>query len=389
MWSHAAITSPYARSLVTQDMIFHVLEALNRMRLPGSRLHIFVRWLTFATPPEWVRCFSFLHASRMKQIPSPRNAALPLSVTLQTQLSIFGVSFGLCLHFIIQYSTPSVSALSRRLDLSVSASTLSTSGAGLVPCWEVYQVTQWQRIRLSAQEQQETWLGSLSQEDPLEKEMAAHSSILAWRIPWTEESGGFSPWGSRVRPDWATKHAGSPLSWDCPGHCGMFVSIPGFYPADTSQSHPSSWLWQPEVSPDIAICPPGTAWRKVASQGQSSLKRQVVGWVIPKCEWEVRSRENSTWALLAFRLALSGWLGETTGKSSDVDQPWQTLLRRHSGHLVPSPEPTASPASLQPPPKGWASTRAWRWVSKDVPDSLVLKPCLGYTLADLSFKRGF
>ena len=36
----------------------------------------------------------------------------------------------------------------------------------------------------------ETWVHSLGQEDPLEKEMAAHSSILAWRIPWTEEPGG-------------------------------------------------------------------------------------------------------------------------------------------------------------------------------------------------------
>ena len=37
---------------------------------------------------------------------------------------------------------------------------------------------------------QETWVRSLGWEDPLEKEMATHSSILAWRIPWTEEPGG-------------------------------------------------------------------------------------------------------------------------------------------------------------------------------------------------------
>ena len=36
---------------------------------------------------------------------------------------------------------------------------------------------------------QETWVQFLGQEDPLEKEMATHSSILAWRIPWTEELG--------------------------------------------------------------------------------------------------------------------------------------------------------------------------------------------------------
>ena len=39
---------------------------------------------------------------------------------------------------------------------------------------------------------QETWVQSLSQEDPLEKGMATHSSILAWRIPWTEELGAES-----------------------------------------------------------------------------------------------------------------------------------------------------------------------------------------------------
>ena len=37
---------------------------------------------------------------------------------------------------------------------------------------------------------QETWVRSLGGEDPVEKEMATHSSILAWRIPWTEEPGG-------------------------------------------------------------------------------------------------------------------------------------------------------------------------------------------------------
>ena len=42
---------------------------------------------------------------------------------------------------------------------------------------------------------QETWVRSLSWEDPLEKEMATHSSILAWRIPWTEEPGGLQSTG--------------------------------------------------------------------------------------------------------------------------------------------------------------------------------------------------
>ena len=42
---------------------------------------------------------------------------------------------------------------------------------------------------------QETWVHSLGQEDSLEKGMATHSSILAWRIPWTEEPGGLQSMG--------------------------------------------------------------------------------------------------------------------------------------------------------------------------------------------------
>jgi len=43
----------------------------------------------------------------------------------------------------------------------------------------------------------ETWVRSLDWEDPLEKEMAIHSSILAWRIPWREEPGGLQSMGSQ------------------------------------------------------------------------------------------------------------------------------------------------------------------------------------------------
>ena len=48
----------------------------------------------------------------------------------------------------------------------------------------------------------ETWVRYLGQEDPLEKGMATHSSILAWRIPWTEEPGGLQSMGPEgVRHD--------------------------------------------------------------------------------------------------------------------------------------------------------------------------------------------
>ena len=52
------------------------------------------------------------------------------------------------------------------------------------------------------QETWEMWVPSLGREDPLEEEMAAHSSNVAWKIPWTEEPGGLQSMGSqRVRYD--------------------------------------------------------------------------------------------------------------------------------------------------------------------------------------------
>ena len=44
---------------------------------------------------------------------------------------------------------------------------------------------------------QETWVRFLGWEDPLEKEIATHSGVLAWRIPWAEERGGLQPMGSQ------------------------------------------------------------------------------------------------------------------------------------------------------------------------------------------------
>ena len=56
-----------------------------------------------------------------------------------------------------------------------------------------FQVAQQQRINLPIQE---TWVLSLDQEDPLEKEMATHSSILAWEMSWAEEPSRLQSLGS-------------------------------------------------------------------------------------------------------------------------------------------------------------------------------------------------
>ena len=57
------------------------------------------------------------------------------------------------------------------------------------------QGAQWERTHLPVQETQETWAQSLGREEPLDEGTATHSSVLAWRIPWTEEPGGLQSMG--------------------------------------------------------------------------------------------------------------------------------------------------------------------------------------------------
>ena len=71
---------------------------------------------------------------------------------------------------------------------------------------------------------QETWVRFLGQENPLEKEMATHSTVIAWRIPWTEEPGGFPVHGvARIRHDLATKPLLTILwlHWVSTAACGL------------------------------------------------------------------------------------------------------------------------------------------------------------------------
>ena len=103
-------------------------------------------------------------------------------------------------------------------------------------------MAQWVKNRPAMQEMQETWVRSLGQEDPLEEGMATHSSILAWRIPWTEDPGRLQSMGSqRFRHNWSdwahTQHLGSPkchsvqfssVTQSCPTLCDPIdCSLPG------------------------------------------------------------------------------------------------------------------------------------------------------------------
>ena len=85
---------------------------------------------------------------------------------------------------------------------------------------------------------QETWVRSLVREVPLEKEMATHSSILAWRIPWIEEPGGLQSIGSRrVGHDWASSLHFTSMSY-----------LQSFYKQSRLENKnylPFTWFWKP------------------------------------------------------------------------------------------------------------------------------------------------
>ena len=77
-----------------------------------------------------------------------------------------------------------------------------TGGFFITSTTWAFQVAQWIKKSPAMQETQKMRVGYLGEEDPLEEGMESHSSILAWRIPWTEEPGGLQSIGSqRVRQD--------------------------------------------------------------------------------------------------------------------------------------------------------------------------------------------
>ena len=101
----------------------------------------------------------------------------------------------------VGYLGPGPGASFRELcDLGQVTKPVLTSTCASLMAWAYHLMVQ---MVESLPAMQETWVQFPGWEDPLEKEMATHSSILAWRIPWTEEPGGLQSMGSqRVGHDW-------------------------------------------------------------------------------------------------------------------------------------------------------------------------------------------
>ena len=95
---------------------------------------------------------------------------------------------------------------------------------------------------------QKTWVLFLGREDPLEEEMATHSSILAWEIPWIEEPSGLQSMGSKSRHDWAQNTTTRAQAEKCrpprKGLGGEAEAVPGM--CDVDKSPTRLWEYFPE-----------------------------------------------------------------------------------------------------------------------------------------------
>ena len=126
---------------------------------------------------------------------------------------------------------------------------------------------------------QETRVRSLGQEDPLEKEMATHSSTLAWRIPWTEESGLCnSPWGHK-ESDMTVRLCSEMTSWTffVFGQFGFELSFVHWPEMCTKCPSPCQMLRWAGILPGI-LCSDHTSWTEQCAQGQ-------VQFLVPPAAW--------------------------------------------------------------------------------------------------------
>ena len=154
------------------------------------------------------------------------------------------------------------------------------------------------------------WVRSLGWEDPLEEEMATHSSILAWEIPWTEESGGLQSTGlQRVGHDWTSEQRNSimidmmimtsemrsvafnsvepSLNWNCPLpypnsfslHCSWYPSSRWVVLRDEgSHVGQRKRFWAHSFTP---------GWHFTSSARMSQRDAQPEGTGGPRCCWSI------------------------------------------------------------------------------------------------------
>jgi len=138
---------------------------------------------------------------------------------------------------------------------------------------------------------QETWVWSLGWKHPLEKEITTHSSILAYRISWTEEPGELPSMGlQRVRHDWVTSAAKSLQS--CLTLCTPGSPVPGILQARTlgwvAISFSNIWKWKVKVkllSRVLLLVTPWTSTYQVPPSMGFSRQEYCSGLPLPSPDW--------------------------------------------------------------------------------------------------------
>ena len=133
----------------------------------------------------------------------------------------------------------------------------------------------------------DTQVWSLGGEDSLEKRMGIHSSILAWRIPWTQESGGLQSIGlQRVRYDWATKHFhfhnNFPFFCNCLGLLDVVPLAVRLYWDWASVIHGSRWVRETETCAAHGFRFIRTDYHKVVNITEQSTQLSKEAKTLPK-----------------------------------------------------------------------------------------------------------
>ena len=170
---------------------------------------------------------------------------------------------------------------------------------------------------------QEIWIWSLAQEDPLEEKMATHSSVLAWRIPWTEEPGGLESMGlQRVDsthmkcrhmlsfPPWA------PGRWhQCADNTDELQAVPP-YPCGHADPRGQAWAFWPAVPEQLrplgqphllwlpVMFPPCLLVCKLQSLSFKNLKALVL-LLTTIIRNESSPEDTSSWSLAYFLMVLA------------------------------------------------------------------------------------
>ena len=130
-----------------------------------------------------------------------RTFSCTFSVLSHLKQKLFPVTFWPWMSFVAIFASLQKLVKARNLRQSSTRCLKGTFNKKRRQREDLLQWLRWQSLSAV----QETWVWSLGQEDPLEKEMATHSSVLAWKIPWMEEPGRLQCVGSqRVRHNWAT-----------------------------------------------------------------------------------------------------------------------------------------------------------------------------------------